>query len=164
MVGLANSFQDFGFSSYLLPNGFEDDEAFWGYVSDARAELATNPLTFPIPSTIESATTSYTEEPTASTARPLTQHATESILGELQNVPATTLNDEDVKNFIDQHKNSNTKRKTESDLRKWQQWCVKHGELNDIPPLELDKLLSHFFITVRKNDGTHYEPDTLTSF
>ena len=96
MVGLANSFQDFGFSSYLLPNGFEDDEAFWGYVSDARAELATNPLTFPIPSTIESAATSYTEEPTA---RPLTQHATESILGELQNVPATTLKDEDVKNF-----------------------------------------------------------------
>ena len=111
---------DFGFSSCLLPNGFEDDEAFWGYVSDARAELATNPLTFPIPSTIESAATPYTEEqPTASTARPLTQHATESVLGELQSVPATTLKDEDVKNFIDQHKNSNTKRKTESDLRKW---------------------------------------------
>ena len=30
-------------------DGYEDDEAFWGYVSDARAELTTNPLTFPIP-------------------------------------------------------------------------------------------------------------------
>ena len=166
---------DFGFKA-LLPDGFEDDEAFWGYVSDARAELATNPLTFPIPPTIDSDATSYTaltglsthtflDQPTASTARPLTQQQGKGVLGELQNVPA--LKDEDVKNFIDQHKNSNTKRKTESDLRKWQQWCAQHGErreLNDIPPLELDKLLSHFFITVRKNDGTHYEPDTLTSF
>ena len=164
-------YNDFGFKNFL-PDGFEDDEAFWGYVSDARAEFTANPLTFPIPPIQPDATSyrglhAFLDQPTASTARPLTQHATESVLDELQNVPASTLKDEDVKNFIDQHKNSNTKRKTESDLRKWQQWCAKHGErreLNDIPPLELDKLLSHFFITVRKNDGTHYEPDTLTSF
>ena len=85
---------DFGFNSYLLPNNFEDDKAFWGYVSDARAELATSQLTFSIPPTIESAATSYTDmdtQPTASTAR---SHATESIWDEQQNVPATTLKNE----------------------------------------------------------------------
>ena len=74
---------DFGFNN-LLPDG---DEVFWGYVSDAQAELATNPLTFPIPSTIESASTSYTglhtthAHLTASTARPLTQHAKKERFG-----------------------------------------------------------------------------------
>ena len=157
---------DFGFNS-PLPDGFEDNEVFWGYVSDAQAELATNPLTFPIPSTIESAATSYIGlHTTHATSRQHDPLANKSVLGELQNVPASTctLKDEDMKDFIDQHKNSNTKCKI--DLRKWQHWCAKRGEreFNDIPPLELDKLLSHFFITVRKNDGTHYEPDTLTSF
>ena len=46
------------------------------------------------------------------------------------------------------------------------QWSEEHGEtreLKDIPPAELDRLLSHFFVTVRK-DGSLYEPDTLSSF
>jgi len=52
-------------------------------------------------------------------------------------------------------------------LRKWYQWSKEHGEtreLKDIPPAELDRLLSHFFVTVRKNGGSLYEPDTLSSF
>ena len=32
------------------------------------------------------------------------------------------------------------------------------------PPGELDKLLCHFFINVRRHDGTDFEPGTLTSF
>lgn len=109
------------------------------------------------------------DQPNSYPTRPLTQQTTVEVnhtLAELQNSPST-LKDEDVKNFIDEHKNINTKRKSESDLRKWQQWCAKYvekREMKDIPPIELNKLLSHFFITVRKNDGTHYEPDTLTSF
>ena len=69
--------------------------------------------------------------------------------------------------FVDQQKNKNTKRKTESDLKTWYTWCAKHGEtreLEDIPPTELDRLLGHFFVTVRKKDGSLYEPDTLSSF
>ena len=61
----------------------------------------------------------------------------------------------------------NTKRKTDSDIRKWYQWCEEHGEtrqLKDIPQAELDRLLAHFFISARRKDGTLYEPDTLTSF
>jgi hypothetical protein len=71
-----------------------------------------------------------------------------------------------VYKFVDQQKNTNTKRKTVSDLRKWYQWSEEHGEtreLKDIPSVELDRLLRHFFVTVRKNDGSLYEPDTLIS-
>ena len=35
--------------------------------------------------------------------------------------------------------------------------------MKDIPPAGLDRLLSHF-VTVRKNDGSLHEPDTLPSF
>ena len=38
--------------------------------------------------------------------------------------------------------------KKESDLRKWYQWCQEYGEmreLKDIPPAELDRLLSHLY-------------------
>ena len=88
----------------LLPEGFEYDDAFWAHVSDAGS-----PLTFPIPPTIESYSASNTElqsshifldQPTVSTARPLTQHATvegKSVLTELQSVPVSILKDEDVK-------------------------------------------------------------------
>ena len=47
------------------------------------------------------------------------------------------------------------------------QWCEEHGEkrqLKDIPQAELDRLLAHFFVTVRWKDGTLCEPNTLTSF
>ena len=69
--------------------------------------------------------------------------------------------------FVDQQKNKNTKRKTHSDLKTWYTWYAKHGEtreLKDIPPAELDRLLGHFFVTVRRKDGSLYEPDTLSSF
>ena len=36
--------------------------------------------------------------------------------------------------------------------------------MEDLPPEELDRLLGHFFVSIRKNDGSIYEPDTLTSF
>ena len=77
------------------------------------------------------------------------------------------LDDKAVEAFVDQQKNKNTKRKTHSDLKTWYTWCGKHGEtreLKDIPPAELDRLLGHFFVTVRRKDGSLYEPDTLSSF
>ena len=49
----------------------------------------------------------------------------------------------------------------------WYNWCAKHGEtreLKDIPMGELDRLLGHFFVSVRRKDGLLYEPDTLSSF
>ena len=68
---------------------------------------------------------------------------------------------------MDDQQNKNTKRKTNSDIRKWYEWCEEHNEtrkLEDLPPEELDRLLGHFFVSIRKKDGSIYEPDTLTSF
>ena len=82
-------------------------------------------------------------------------------------IPVQQLDDEAVEAFVDQQKYKNTKRKTHSDLKTWYTWCGKHGEtreLKDIPPAELDRLLGHFFVTVRRKDGSLYEPDTLSSF
>ena len=53
------------------------------------------------------------------------------------------LDDEAVEKFVEEQKNKNTKRKTDSDLRTWYTWCEKHGEtrkLKDVPPAELDRL------------------------
>ena len=104
---------DFGIKE-LLSNSFEDDDTFWtnfcDYQAEARAELAINPLTFPIPPTVQlnfnSAiqTPSPLDQPNSYPTRPLTQQTTVEVnhtLAELQNSPST-LKDEDVKNFIDE--------------------------------------------------------------
>ena len=62
---------------------------------------------------------------------------------------------------------TNTKRKTNYDIKKWYAWCTEHNELRkleDLPPQDLDRLLGHFFVTIRKADGSTYEPDTISSF
>ena len=67
---------------------------------------------------------------------------------------------------MDEQKNINTKRKTNSDIKKWYQWCKdnnEHRKLDEMLPSELNRLIGHFFVTVRKSDGSLYEPDTLTS-
>ena len=49
----------------------------------------------------------------------------------------------------------------------WTRWCKSVGELRnmeDIPPLELNRLLGHFFISIKRQNGMVYEPGTLTSF
>ncbi len=77
------------------------------------------------------------------------------------------LNDGELRVFLELQRNKNTKKKTKSDLKTWYKWCNSIGEsraIGDIPPVELDRLLAHFFTQVRKQDGGHYEPDTLTSF
>ena len=63
--------------------------------------------------------------------------------------PLLFLDDAELEQFIDQQKNCNTKRKTESDLRRWYAWCTSVGEkynIGEIPPAELDRLLRHFYV------------------
>lgn len=103
-------------------------------------------------------TTQPTSLPEPTGTNTVDNHYQLHVLSDIQNtIDKKPLNDEDIENFVDQQKNTNTKRKTDSDLRKWYQWSEEHGEtreLKDIPPAELDRLLSHFFVTVRKNDGS----------
>ena len=80
--------------------------------------------------------------------------------------PSLVLDDAELEQFVDQQKNCNTKRKTESDLRRWYSWCRSVGEtrkIGEIPPAELNRLLGHFYVKVRKTNGEMYEPDSLTA-
>ncbi|KAK3746097.1 hypothetical protein QZH41_004622 [Actinostola sp. cb2023] len=77
------------------------------------------------------------------------------------------LDQKQVEAFINENKNSNTVRKTKTDLNVWKCWCNSIEEqrtMEDIPPEELNHLLSHFFMKIRKLDNTEFEPSTLTSF
>ena len=77
------------------------------------------------------------------------------------------LDDEELQRFIDRSKAQNTVKKTRSDLNVWYKWCAtvsEHRKVEDIPPKELNRLLSHFFVSVKKRNGKEYEPNSLTSF
>jgi len=68
---------------------------------------------------------------------------------------------------LQEQKSKNTQYKTKSDLNAWTKFCESLKEsraIEDIPANELDLLLSKFFISVRKQNGTEYEPGTLSSF
>ena len=83
------------------------------------------------------------------------------------NVSTSLLNDQKIGDFIEQNKNTNTAKKTKSGLNVWKRWSstiAKKRPIEDIPPNELDRLLCHFFINMRKQDGTEFEPSTLMLF
>ena len=67
--------------------------------------------------------------------------------------------------FVNKNKAKNTVTKTKSDLNIWYRWCETIGEKRKIEDIDdmnqLNKLLSHFFMTVKKIDGSEYEPSTL---
>ena len=61
----------------------------------------------------------------------------------------------------------NTQYKTKSNINARKKVCESLKEsraIEDIPANELDLLLSKFFISVRKQNGTEYEPGTLSGF
>ena len=75
-------------------------------------------------------------------------------------------NDEDIDNFITENRNKNTTKKTQSDLNVFYRWAKTVNEtrtLENISEQELEKLLAHFVLNARKQNGDEYEPDTLTS-
>ena len=77
------------------------------------------------------------------------------------------LDDSEILSFFKENKNSNTTKKTKTDLNVWTRWCSSINErrpMEDIPPEELNSLLAHFFIKVIKLNGEEFEPGTLTSF
>ncbi|XP_078678707.1 uncharacterized protein KIAA1958-like [Branchiostoma floridae x Branchiostoma belcheri] len=68
--------------------------------------------------------------------------------------------------YIEQQKNPNTKRKTESDIQHFLLFLGANGEERrpeDISAAELDERLGMFFLGIRKDNGEDYEPDSLTS-
>ena len=82
----------------------------------------------------------------------------------------TLLVDSEISSFIEANRNKNTTKKTKTDLNVWSRRYNSQNSINerrpmeDIPPEELNSLLAHFFIKVRKLNGEEFEPGTLTSF
>ena len=77
------------------------------------------------------------------------------------------LDDSEISLFIEENRNENTTRKTKTDLNVWKRWCESVKEtraIEEIPAEELNSLLCHFFVKVRKLNGEDFEPGTLTSF
>ncbi len=82
-------------------------------------------------------------------------------------IATSTLDDLELQKFVEGQRNQNTKKKTKGDVSKWYRWCQTVGEnrkIEYLPHDELDRLLGHFFVKIRKVNGTEYEPDSLTSF
>ena len=77
----------------------------------------------------------------------------------------TSKNEVEIEKFLLEQKSKNTQYKTKSDLNAWKKFCESLKEsraIENIPANELDLLLSKFFISVRKQNGTEYEPSTKT--
>ena len=78
------------------------------------------------------------------------------------------LSDGEINEYINNGKNKNTTDKTKNDLAILCKWRHNNlGEMHilqsieDIEPLELNKLLRSFFMTIKKSNGTEYEPSSL---
>lgn len=69
-----------------------------------------------------------------------------------------------VDTFCSDNKNAATERRTNSDMKVFTEFLDEKGEtrpIETIPPIELDTLVSMFVISVRKVDGSEYEPVSL---
>ena len=73
--------------------------------------------------------------------------------------------DDSVESFIQSHENPNTVKKTERDVSLLTKFIQSKGEtrneIADIPPAELNELISEFIVCVRTKDGKDYEPSSL---
>ena len=92
----------------------------------------------------------------------------EPTLANLSPVEEATSKDEvEIEKFLQEQKSKNTQYKTKSDLNAWKKFCESLKEsrvIETIPANELDLLLSKFFISDRKQNGTEYEPGSLSGF
>ena len=72
---------------------------------------------------------------------------------------------EDVGSFIEAQKKQNTKAATARDIKNVQRWLWENKRepksLENILPAWLDSYLAELFISIRKSDGTDYEPTSL---
>jgi hypothetical protein len=80
-----------------------------------------------------------------------------------------SVSNEDKENFVGNMRNQNTVKKTESSMKVFQRWLAEPPHLETRPfwqlqAAELDPLIGSFLLSIRKADGSEYEPDTLTSY
>ena len=77
----------------------------------------------------------------------------------------TTCN-ENKSNFIGNMKIEDIIKKTQSAVQQFTTWLKlsPRFERNKIPPSKLDNFEGSFLLSIRKADGSKYEPDTLTTY
>ena len=72
----------------------------------------------------------------------------------------------DALNYIKNQRAVSTTRKTNSDIKKFVAFVRAKGDdrnLVDIPPSEMDTLVSQFIMQLKKPNGSPYEPDSITA-
>jgi hypothetical protein len=72
--------------------------------------------------------------------------------------------DDTIESFIEEHENPNTVKKTKRDVALLTVFLQTKGEtreIAEIPPVELNELLSEFILSVRTKEGQEYEPSSL---
>ena len=73
----------------------------------------------------------------------------------------------DLRQFIENQANLNTRKKTVSDMKIWEQFCLSQGEnrsMAEIPTKELDCLLGVFLRKLFKKVENHTSPVPLLHF
>lgn len=81
-----------------------------------------------------------------------------------EEIPRFALLEGTIDDFIDEQENKNTQAKTARDLnllKVFLQSKEEHREVENIPPAELNELLSEFILAVRTKEGKEYEPTSL---
>ena len=72
--------------------------------------------------------------------------------------------DDTIESFIEEHENPNTVKKTKREVALLTVFLQTKGETREtaeIPPVELNELLSEFILSVRTKEGQEYEPSSL---
>ena len=74
--------------------------------------------------------------------------------------------EEEIASFTEDQENANTKKKTVSDLKLFNEFLNSEEERNreNIPAAELQQLAKKFVLGVRKKNGEEYEPSSLRGF
>ena len=77
-----------------------------------------------------------------------------------------SVSDEETAQFVISNRNQNTVRKTCGNLKILNAWLKDQNErrqVHEISPDQLNKYLARYFLSVVKQDGTEYEPESLRS-
>ena len=82
------------------------------------------------------------------------------------------INYDDTRRYVEENENASTKRKTESDMKKFEKFLTIKNEVRkpeEIPPADLDIYMAQFFMVAKKdkpdkNGDTAYEPSIIEGF
>lgn len=76
--------------------------------------------------------------------------------------------DAELLDFIKENRNENTTKKTEQILKKFRAWLSEkkneERKIEDIEPGKLNNYIGNYILSLKKQDGGDFEPDTLTSY